>query len=140
MKFRPNQSWALNWGGLSFPSGTAAPNSIDETAITVTAGTYNVTFNRVTLAYNFETVMSVPNVDKFTFNLYPNPAKSSFNIASNNSSITKVEVIDLTGKMIYSWTGNSNQINISTEGIHKGLYLVQVYSGDINGITKLVVK
>jgi len=51
VKFRANNSWDLHWGGEIFPSGTASLNGnyigIPE------AGTYIVTFNTRTLAYNF---------------------------------------------------------------------------------------
>jgi hypothetical protein len=59
MKFRANNAWSLNWGGTTFPTGIAAPNSVDETPINVTAGTYNVTFNRLTLEYNFQNTLSI---------------------------------------------------------------------------------
>jgi hypothetical protein len=52
IKFRGNNSWALpyNWGGSSFPSGTAV---VDANGVTSTAGVYNVTFNSTTGVYNF---------------------------------------------------------------------------------------
>ncbi|HEX9979309.1 MAG TPA: T9SS type A sorting domain-containing protein [Flavobacterium sp.] len=52
VKFRENDSWTpTNWGGGTFPSGTATLNGSDITG--VLAGTYTVTFNRNTGAYNF---------------------------------------------------------------------------------------
>ncbi len=50
LKFRQNDSWDLSWGGSAFPDGTAVENGDN---IVATAGTYNVTFNRLTLAYSF---------------------------------------------------------------------------------------
>ena len=50
-KFRQNNDWGVNWGNAAFPSGTGTQGG-DNIAIT-TAGTYDVTFNRVTGAYNF---------------------------------------------------------------------------------------
>lgn len=53
LKFRGDHAWVLpyDWGGTDFPSGTAvvAANGI---AIP-TAGLYNITFNKTTLAYSF---------------------------------------------------------------------------------------
>ncbi|NOZ45743.1 MAG: T9SS type A sorting domain-containing protein [Chlorobi bacterium] len=51
MKFRENQDWAVNWGDSVFPSGTAIQNG---TNIPVPVGSYVVTFNCSTGAYNFE--------------------------------------------------------------------------------------
>ncbi len=52
VKLRGNNSWALpyNWGGSTFPSGTAV---VDANGITAVAGNYNVTFNSTTGVYNF---------------------------------------------------------------------------------------
>ena len=52
LKFRTNGNWALNWGGTAFPSGIGVIGAGDN--IPVQAGTYNITFNRITRAYNFE--------------------------------------------------------------------------------------
>ncbi|MBL7745570.1 MAG: T9SS type A sorting domain-containing protein [Chitinophagaceae bacterium] len=51
LRFRQDDDWIINWGGTSFPSGTGsiyAPN------IQVTAGNYNISFNRLTGEYNFQ--------------------------------------------------------------------------------------
>ncbi|WP_298148859.1 T9SS type A sorting domain-containing protein [Flavobacterium sp.] len=50
LKFRQDSSWANNWGANSFPNGTAAPNGSN---IPVTAGVYDVMFNRTTRVYSF---------------------------------------------------------------------------------------
>lgn len=50
IKFREGDSWDMNWGGFSFPSGWAYqyyPN------IPVPEGTYNVNFNCITGEYSF---------------------------------------------------------------------------------------
>ncbi len=49
-KFRQDDAWDLNWGDIAFPTGTATLNGVN---IPVAAGTYTVTFNRLTLAYTF---------------------------------------------------------------------------------------
>ncbi|MDI1256237.1 MAG: T9SS type A sorting domain-containing protein [Flavobacterium sp.] len=49
-KFRLDDSWNFNYGGTTFPAGTGVLAGAN---ITVTPGTYTVTFNRLTLAYNF---------------------------------------------------------------------------------------
>ncbi len=55
VKFRENADWTINWGGPSFPSGTAVLGGDN---IFLTAGAYDVTFDYETLAYNF-----APNAD-----------------------------------------------------------------------------
>ncbi len=58
-KFRQDDAWTNNWGGSDFPSGTAVFNADN---IPVVAGTYTVTFNLETLAYNFESTVTFPNI------------------------------------------------------------------------------
>jgi hypothetical protein len=51
MKFRANSDWATNWGAADFPSGTAIPDGAN---IPVPYGSYLVSFNCSTGAYNFQ--------------------------------------------------------------------------------------
>ena len=53
VKFRQNQDWAVNWGSSDFPSGDLVPGGPD---IQATAGTYDITFNRSALTFEFEPV------------------------------------------------------------------------------------
>jgi hypothetical protein len=50
LKFRENADWAINWGAADFPSGIGLQNGAN---IPVPVGTYKVTFNCLTGAYNF---------------------------------------------------------------------------------------
>lgn len=50
-KFRANDAWDDNWGGAAFPTGIAER---DGPNIPVDTGEYNVTFNSISLEYNFE--------------------------------------------------------------------------------------
>lgn len=53
VKFQRTAPTATNWGGTAFPAGTATENGSD---IPLTVGYYNVSFNKNTLAYDFEQV------------------------------------------------------------------------------------
>jgi hypothetical protein len=50
-KFRQDDSWNVNWGNDTFPTGVALSNGPN---IPVKAGGYNVTFNIITGDYSFE--------------------------------------------------------------------------------------
>lgn len=56
LKFRQDHDWPINWGSAAFPTGTGVQNGAN---ILTLAGTYNVTFNRTTGAYNFDGVSTV---------------------------------------------------------------------------------
>lgn len=140
LKFRSNQAWSLNWGGTTFPAGTAAPNSVDETAISVVSGTYDISFNRLTLEYNFESVLSNVSYDNISVKVYPNPATSLFHVSLTNADINKVELFDITGKLVSLWNGNQRNVAISTQGVDSGLYVVRVTSGAFVKTSKLVIQ
>lgn len=53
VKFREDNNWTLNWGNAAFPSGIGTQGG--ENITITTAGTYTVTFNRLTGEYNFGT-------------------------------------------------------------------------------------
>ncbi len=48
IKFRANDSWDVNWGGPTTPSGQATQNGPD---INAPAGTYDIWFNDITKRY-----------------------------------------------------------------------------------------
>lgn len=57
LKFRQDHDWGTNWGNSNFPMGTAV---LGGSNIMTTAGTYNITFNRVNGTYTFIAVGFVP--------------------------------------------------------------------------------
>jgi hypothetical protein len=50
LSYRQNDDWAVNWGGINFPIGVGNISAPD---IHIKAGTYNITFNRITGHYSF---------------------------------------------------------------------------------------
>jgi starch-binding outer membrane protein SusE/F len=59
-KFRANDAWDINWGSTDFPSGIGVQNGPN---IPIpAAGTYYITFNKATGAYNFEALLIISSV------------------------------------------------------------------------------
>lgn len=59
-KFRQNDAWDINWGGPDFPSGVGTQNGPN---IPIPqAGTYAITFNKSTGAYNFDALVTITSV------------------------------------------------------------------------------
>ncbi len=65
---------------------------------------------------------------------YPNPANDILNILSTESFVlgSKIELFDITGRMIYSSTINSesNNTSISLKEVKQGLYLCLIKKGE----------
>lgn len=77
------------------------------------------------------------------FSVYPNPAKESFTIKSSNENLaSKIDLFDLTGKLLLTKKLDNNPENtISTASLSKGVYLISVEA--TNGTsynTKLIVE
>lgn len=77
------------------------------------------------------------------FSLYPNPTKESFTIKSSTSNLaTKIDVIDLTGKLLFTKELSANTENtIATSALSKGIYLISVETTNgTNYTTKLIIE
>jgi hypothetical protein len=75
--------------------------------------------------------------------LYPNPAKSDFKLdmrAMNNTSAASVKVMNANGIIVKEFTTSSAIEEVATEGMNKGIYMVQVTSGNKIATKKLVVE
>ncbi|WP_147676462.1 T9SS type A sorting domain-containing protein [Algibacter pacificus] len=77
-----------------------------------------------------------------TVKIYPNPAKDSFTLAFENQNTVKVEIYDITGKIVYQNSTNKGVLEVEVS--HKftsGLYLVKTLAEN-NKVyhTKLVIK
>lgn len=69
--------------------------------------------------------------------LYPNPATEAVNVAGIAAG-SKVQVMDIAGRVVYESTATASEMNVSTSNIAAGLYLVKV-SGLEATTRKLVV-
>jgi hypothetical protein len=76
--------------------------------------------------------------NKIEAEILPNPFKDEITI-SNNATINKIEIVDVTGKIIYSEIQNNNKILIHTGNLKTGIYFIKVYSND-TVITKRMLK
>lgn len=81
--------------------------------------------------------MGVNDLNKNSFSIYPNPAKNSFFIESEEKG--NINIYDLSGKKVLSRTNvkGKTQINIS---LSKGIYLVEFENGSSKSTKKLVVE
>lgn len=125
-KFRQNHSWSpasRDWGSLNFPSGTGLQNIGENSNIPVQSGTYNVTFNIITGAYNFQNTLSVNEQSKTEFSIYPNPASTILNIKIENE-IKSIRILDMFGRITSIPTSIMNSVDVSS--LSNGVYFVEI--------------
>jgi hypothetical protein len=66
------------------------------------------------------------DIDLVSVNLYPNPSNTSWNLTTDNTLITSLEIYNVLGKQVRLRDENSNRITISTNGLAKGIYIAKV--------------
>jgi hypothetical protein len=59
--------------------------------------------------------------------IYPNPANTSVSFKSDVAA-ERVEIIDITGRMIDSYQMNDNQLTIQTNNLAPGIYIYNLYN------------
>ena len=75
--------------------------------------------------------------NQLDFLLYPNPAQDQLNIVNFNGEISSVELIDLQGKILKTYSGNVHTITL--DDLSTGNYFVRVYTAD-NAVVKQFYK
>ncbi|WP_430405807.1 T9SS-dependent M36 family metallopeptidase [Fluviicola sp.] len=59
--------------------------------------------------------------------VYPNPSNGKLTVKNSNSEIQQIELVDLSGKRVYTTVGNNNyEVTLDINSLKKGLYLMKV--------------
>jgi hypothetical protein len=126
--------WTKNYGG----SGIETINSVQQTAdngyvmvgytSSIGAGDFDMFLLKTDSLgdYNLNTGVNENPNSKLKLDVYPNPNKGVFFIQSQ-LKISKIDIINLKGKTIYSLQLNNNKANIDLSKEAKGIYFYQIY-------------
>lgn len=82
---------------------------------------------------------SIENTQELSFNVYPNPAKDVVVVTGVNTGNSIIEVLDITGKVIYSLVGESNP-SIDVSSWKTGIYLIKVINNSKVSTKKLIIE
>lgn len=135
IKFRLNHLWAVSWGSGTFPSGTLVSPGEN---FTVPAGTYNVSFNRSTAEFSFTTTAGTTTYSKGSVVVYPNPANASWTFSIANGTLTNIQIVDLTGKVVANQAANTQQATVNAAALANGVYFAKVNSAEGTSVIKVV--
>ncbi len=96
------------------------------------------------IVYRFNTTFGLPvqeqTTNELNFDIYPNPAKNYFVIASENpNQAVQVQIFDLTGKLMAT-AQYINTITINTAGWAAGLYFVRAAQNGATATYKVIVE
>ncbi len=124
-------------------------SSLDEILLTSSLnGTFSGPYNkydnvRLTALKNVPPeVLSTSTILSEKFNLFPNPATDIVNIRnSENRIVNKVDVYDVTGKLIDTQKfNNETEIQLNVEALNSGTYLLHLQTNEGIAVKKLVKK
>jgi hypothetical protein len=137
LKFRQDDMWTVSWGGDTFPAGPVTGNDIPVTA--EQAGMYNITFNRAEQTYTFTPSLGVNSSVLGSLKIYPNPSNNVWNIETT-SAITKINVSDISGKVVFTAQPNGNAAAINAAEFQSGIYFAQIATASGTQTVKLIRK
>ncbi|WP_345273506.1 glycosyl hydrolase [Flaviramulus aquimarinus] len=84
--------------------------------------------------------LSLENVAKTSFKVFPNPTLDSWTVRTENINMSSIKVFDILGKNVLSLSPNTNRTTIDGSSLKSGLYFAQIKTDTgINSI-KLVKK
>ena len=120
-------------------------SSFDELGLsTQSAGTptwYYITSTPM-VRMNFEPIIqsAISEFGVSMFDVYPNPSLGSFTIYLEESGEFAVSVINVLGQTVYTNVIDSELTKVNLTGISKGMYTVELSSGDVLYTEKLIIE
>jgi hypothetical protein len=112
-------------GGIYFNNVTIAGKCISLSDFSINQYTSNISFSCSNLGVNDL------NIDqKKSIQIYPNPTSDKLNIKSAYNDVKSIELIDLSGKVIYTQEGLKENESLDLTKYSPGLYIVKIYNLD----------
>lgn len=123
----PNPSYSGSWGSyVEFPSGNIVASDMQNGLFVIDP----------TMSLGITSAASNSN----NLIVYPNPVQNFLQLHFSTAAIYNVELMDITGKTIFSKVTNGSQVvNFDMSNINKGIYIIKA-SNDDTSFVKQVVK
>lgn len=110
-------------------------------AIGADANDGNGAFSGHVRVFDISTILSIPTIDlETTVTLYPNPSKDVLKIHLEEDQMEKIELYNVTGKLIFKTILNSNTFILNTSNYPSGTYLMKVFSQNHGSINTKFIK
>ena len=72
--------------------------------------------------------IGILKIDEPGIVIYPNPFTSYIDVENRNSHINKIELYQITGQLLHSYTAIENKMRINTEMLSKGTYIIRIFT------------
>jgi len=121
----------LDKPGLSIDASTGQPYGVP---------TYFYITSTPMVRMNFGPATAIAEVHTSIFDVYPNPSLGSFTIALEEAGEFTVSVINVLGQTVYTADIDNSLTQVDLSGISKGMYTVELNSGDVVYTEKLIIE
>ncbi len=118
---------------IGFVKGNGTTDKVSQytfTDFSTTSGTVFYRLKQIDFdgAFTYSPVVSVKNKE-LSVELTPNPFSGTL-VINSETTITQVEIADITGKTRMSHSFDTNKAMINTDELSSGIYFVKIYSGE----------
>jgi hypothetical protein len=130
--------WLTNAVFIQGAQAIVSPNATTNYTLTgIDANGCSNTSN-ITVQVNLCTGINTVANNSSDIKVFPNPSKGEFVIEMGTSYDKSVEVVDFTGKVVYSTKTNNAKINVNINNYAAGVYYVKVMSNGKVDVVKVV--
>ncbi|MDA3818510.1 MAG: VWA domain-containing protein [Prolixibacteraceae bacterium] len=99
------------------------------------------TDNTLTVTINVERPTGSNKLSEQTFNVWPVPANNHLNVASNDQAIGKLQMFDMTGRLIHQLKlNNQKDVTININQVPDGVYFLHIENDQGRYYKKVVVQ
>ncbi|MFN4235446.1 MAG: S8 family peptidase [Bacteroidia bacterium] len=79
------------------------------------------------------------NTTNASITIFPNPSQGFVNVNAN-IEIKQIDIIDLSGRLIYSQTSNSENNNLlNLQELNSGIYFIKIYTNNFHQLQRLII-
>ena len=100
----------------------------DANGCSITSDIYVVTF-----------ISSLNSIEEIKFNVYPNPANTIL-FVEHDQPINKIKFVSLDGKTVKEISTNNSVVKIDVTGLVEGMYILQLFTNEIQQSEKIFIR
>ena len=139
LSFSPGQTLHYDFGFTTSFDSTSNNLSIVDSLKQDADTIRNFYLRRILPAQQVLAIKEIAGNNPFRVSIYPNPSHNQVTIIAEDN-IQTMELTDITGRVIVRKTTDAKSTTLSVSNLAKGVYLVNIVSGDNTVIKKIVVE
>lgn len=118
------------YSGTGVASGSFTPASAGSFTVTYTYTNTSGCSASDSKVVTVDACAGIEELHTLDVKLYPNPVQNVLHINTGNTELKAVEVYDMVGKKVMSLTSSETVIDIDSQELAKGIYILRIQSGN----------